>query len=72
MSNFDQFFTGLPISLYERPHRTSPLLAEDEPVVRLVPAPGCRGRGDGSSPAPKSHRGEPAFATPVWITTGAG
>ena len=37
MSNFDQFFVGLPISLYERPHRTSvvPRLAED--VVRLVP-----------------------------------
>ena len=37
LSNFDQFFVGLPISLYERPHRTSvgPRLAAD--VVRLVP-----------------------------------
>jgi len=35
--NFDQFFVWLPISLYQRPHRTSvgPRLAAD--VVRLVP-----------------------------------
>ena len=37
VSNFDQFFVGLPISLYGWPHRTSlgPRLAED--VANLVP-----------------------------------
>ena len=37
MSNFDQFFVGLPISLYQRPRRISVVPRVAEGVVRFVP-----------------------------------
>ena len=51
MSNFDQFFAGLPISLYERPHRTPAFPpSADQDVVRLVPVPRHRINGVSSVP----------------------
>ena len=66
VSNFDQFFVGLPINLYERPHRNvgrPPRLAED--VVRLVPVfPPGTAQGVSSVPT-LSHFGLGRFRLPL-------
>ena len=56
VSNFDQFFSGLPISLSEQPHPTSvgpPRLAEDGSVRAGVSLP-TRAKQRAEAPAARS------------------